>query len=219
MRLLLIEDNTTIAENIREFLHLQTDWQVDVAMTKKEGLLLFEKHHYDLVLLDIMLPDGTGYEVAKILKEEREIPLIFLTAKNMLEDKLQGFDLGADDYITKPFAMEELIARIEVLIKRYQLDTIHIGNMVIDIEWRKLRKGSEELHLSNTEFLLVSLLLRNRGYVVSRVDILEELWGSDAVWDKKIDRKLDVYIAGIRKKCGKAFILTHKGVGYSVKKW
>ena len=91
--------------------------------------------------------------------------------------------------------MEELIARIEVLIKRYQLDTVHIGNIVVDVSARKLWKGSKEIHLSNTEFLLVALLLENRGHVVSRADILEELWGSDAVRESKVDRKLDVYIA------------------------
>lgn len=216
MRLLLIEDNITIAENIREYFQLKTLWDLDLAHTKKEWLSLFDQYHYDIVLLDIMLPDGTGYEIAEILKETREIPLIFLTAKNMLADKLQGFDVWADDYITKPFAIKELIARIEVLIKRYQFETIHIWDVVIDKELRKLWKGSEEIHLSNTEFLLVSVLLENKGYVVSRSDILEELWGNDAVRDKKIDRKLDVYIAWLRKKCGKDFIITHKGVWYSI---
>ena len=88
-----------------------------------------------------MLPDGTGYELAQLMKQVREIPLIFLTAKNMLEDKLQGFDIGADDYITKPFALEELIARVEVLAKRYQFDTVHIGDVMIDMTSRKTTKA------------------------------------------------------------------------------
>ena len=216
MKILLLEDEKQIAENIREYLKLRMWWKVDIAWTIKEAEEKIEDSYYDILLFDVMLPDGESYELAnEIKKTYDDLPIIFLTAKWELEDKLLGFDSGGDDYITKPFELDELIARIQTIAKRFGIWTLNIKWVDLDLENRKVSKDWEEIKLNKTEFSILEYLVSNRWKIVERTDLIDYVWGEE-LFDEKVDRKLDVYIANIRKKLGKDFIETIKWVGYKV---
>jgi len=162
------------------------------------------------------LPDGESYELAnEIKKTYDDLPIIFLTAKWELEDKLYGFDSWWDDYMTKPFELDELIARIQAVAKRYWIWSLTIKWVGIDTENKKITKDGQEIKLNKTEWLILDYLISNRSKVVTRSELIEYLWWDD-LFDEKLDRKLDVYIANIRKKLWKDFIETIKGVGYKI---
>jgi len=216
MKILLLEDEKQIAENIREYLKLKMWWKVDIAWTIKEAEGKIEDNYYDILLFDVMLPDGESYELAnEIKKTYDDLPIIFLTAKWELEDKLLGFDSGGDDYITKPFELDELVARIQTIAKRFGIWTLNIKWVDLDLENRKVSKDWEEIKLNKTEFSILEYLVSNRWKIVERTDLIDYVWGEE-LFDEKVDRKLDVYIANIRKKLGKDFIETIKWVGYKV---
>jgi DNA-binding response OmpR family regulator len=216
MKILLLEDEKQIAENIKEYLKLKMWWKVDIAWTIKEAEEKIEDNYYDILLFDVMLPDGESYELAnEIKKTYDDLPIIFLTAKWELEDKLLGFDSGGDDYITKPFELDELIARIQTIAKRFGIWTLNIKWVDLDLENRKVSKDWEEIKLNKTEFSILEYLVSNRWKIVERTDLIDYVWGEE-LFDEKVDRKLDVYIANIRKKLGKDFIETIKWVGYKV---
>ena len=217
MKILLLEDENQIAENIKEYLKLKMWWDVDIAWTISEAEDKIENNYYDILLFDVMLPDGESYELAnKIKKTYDDLPIIFLTAKWELEDKLLWFDSGGDDYITKPFELDELIARIQAIAKRFGIDKVKIKDVEIDLNNHKAFKNNEEIPLSKTERLILDYLLANRWKVVSRSDLIDYVWWEEALWDEKTDKKLDVYIANLRKKLGKDIIETIKWVGYKI---
>ncbi|HOK56196.1 MAG TPA: response regulator transcription factor [bacterium] len=175
----------------------------------------------DLIILDLMLPDMDGLEICKYLKRERkylDIPLIILTAKGEETDKVLGLELGADDYISKPFSIKELIARVKAVLRRYQTksDIIDIGGIVrVDLNKYEVYVKGEKINLTTTEFNILKILLSKKGWVFSREKILEELWqGEKAV----IDRTVDVHIKKLREKLkeGGRFIVNVRGIGYKI---
>ena len=211
--ILLVEDNQTIGQNIQKYLELEgysVLWVQNWAYANE----VVKHQEFDLVLLDLMLPGTDGLVVAKTIKEYQEqTRILMMTAKGQLEDKLEGFEVWADDYLVKPFDLEELIARIEALLRRsVQKDVVSYGVLTLDNLQKKIFKGWEEIKLSLKEFQILELLIRNKGMALSRLDIIEEIWGWDAGFEE--DGKLDVYLSTIRRKIWKDMIETIKGYGY-----
>lgn len=216
MKILLVEDNKTIAQNIKKYLELE-GYEILIAENWLYGLEVAKKNNFDLILLDLMLPWIDGIEICKHIKKEENVPIIMTTAKWQLDDKLEWFDVGADDYLVKPFDLEELLARIKVLTKRSETsDSFKIWDMKIDIEAKKILKDNKEIKLTIKEFNILEMLLNNIWIAISRTEIIEEIWWWDSLFEW--DWKLDVYISGIRKKLGKDLIETVKGFGYKIEK-
>ena len=185
-----------------------------------EGLDIAQKHKPDLILLDIMLPKMDGWEVCKRLKsapETAHIPVVMLTAKAQEIDKIIGLELGADDYITKPFSPREMVARVKAVLRRFEpaklKETLNIDNISINYKGRTVEVKNKQIELTNTEFNLLWYLVNHRGQVISRDDLITAGRGDDAM---VIDRTIDVHIASLRKKLGKSgsLIETVRGVGY-----
>ena len=170
---------------------------------------------YHLFVLDVMLPGVDGFSFGKEIRKHSEAGIIFLTAKSWLDDKIEWFDLGGDDYLTKPFKMKELIARIDALSTRLEpTHYITIWDVSLDRKARSIRKHNELVHLTPTEWELVWFLLKNRWSVCRRADIIEYIWWGDQVYE--MSRSLDVAVANIRKKLGKEFITTLPWVWYQL---
>lgn len=211
--ILLVEDNQTIGQNIQKYLELEgysVLWVQNWAYANE----VVKHQEFDLVLLDLMLPGTDGLVIAKTIKQHQEqTRILMMTAKGQLEDKLEGFEVWADDYLVKPFDLEELVARIEALLRRsVQKDVVSYGVLTLDNLQKKIFKGWEEIKLSLKEFQILELLIRNKGMALSRLDIIEEIWGWDAGFEE--DGKLDVYLSTIRRKIWKEMIETIKGYGY-----
>ncbi|MEQ8170846.1 MAG: response regulator transcription factor [Candidatus Eremiobacterota bacterium] len=221
MRILLIEDEKKVARFISKGL-IEESYAVDVAYDGEEGLFLAEVNDYDLIILDIMLPKKDGFEVLKTLRNKGFItPVIMLTARDELESKVQGLDLGADDYMTKPFAFSELMARIRAIMRRKQEkadNRLQLGDLVIDAVTRTVTRGNKPVELTNKEYALLEYFIRNPGRVLSRTMIAEH------VWDYQFDpmtNVIDVYVNYLRQKIDKGFekklIHTIRGVGYVIR--
>jgi len=217
MQILLIEDNKTIANNIKKYLELDGN-SVFIAENGLYGLEVARKNDFDIIVLDLMLPGLEWEKVCAEIKKEKDIPVIMTTAKWQLEDKLEWFNVWADDYLVKPFDLEELEARIKVLTKRKQGDSkaIKKWNITIDIQNRKVLKWSKEVKLTVKEYNILECLVKNIWVPLSRTDIIQEVWWWDSLFDD--DWKLDVYISTIRRKLGKDIIETVKGFGYRINK-
>jgi len=216
MKILLVEDNKTIAKNIKKYLELE-GYEILIAENWLYGLEVAKKNNFDLMLLDLMLPWMDGIEICKQIKKGKDVPIIMTTAKLQLDDKLEWFDVGADDYLVKPFDLEELLARIKVLTKRFwNNDLFEIWDLKIDLEAKKVLKNNKEIKLTIKEFNILEMLLNNIWIAISRTEIIEEIWWWDSLFEW--DWKLDVYISGIRKKLGKDLIETVKGFGYKIEK-
>ncbi|MBB1557657.1 MAG: response regulator transcription factor [candidate division SR1 bacterium] len=211
--ILLVEDNQTIGQNIQKYLELE-GYSVLWVQNGSYANEVVKHQEFDLVLLDLMLPGTDGLVVAKTIKQhQQQTRILMMTAKGQLEDKLEGFEVGADDYLVKPFDLEELVARIEALLRRsVQKDVVSYGVLTLDNLQKKIFKGGEEIKLSLKEFQILELLIRNKGMALSRLDIIEEIRGGDAGFEE--DGKLDVYLSTIRRKIGKEMIETIKGYGY-----
>ena len=211
--ILLVEDNQTIGQNIQKYLELE-GYSVLWVQNWSYANEVVKHQEFDLVLLDLMLPGTDGLVVAKTIKQYQEqTRILMMTAKGQLEDKLEGFEVWADDYLVKPFDLEELVARIEALLRRsVQKDVVSYGVLTLDNLQKKIFKGWEEIKLSLKEFQILELLIRNKGIALSRLDIIEEVWGWDAGFEE--DGKLDVYLSTIRRKIWKDMIETIKGYGY-----
>lgn len=216
MRLLLIEDNMPIAQAIRDYLaHEKID--CDIAKTGQAWLSLLQQGIYDMLLLDLMLPDIDGMTICEDVKKHYHIPIIITSAKSDIDDKAEWFGKGADDYLTKPFDLQELVLRIHAVAKRSQTnDVVQYKDIRIDLTRRQVTQGKQEIALSIKEFHILSYLIRHTGQAVSRTDIIEEVRGGDSIYSHENDGKLDVYIATIRKKLGKELIETIKWFGYSI---
>ena len=217
MQILVIEDNKSIANNIKKYLEL-SDYEVFVAENGLYGLEVARKNDFDIIVLDLMLPGLEWEKVCAEIKKEKDIPVIMTTAKWQLEDKLEWFNVWADDYLVKPFDLEELEARIKVLTKRKQWDSkpIKKWSISIDIQNRKILKWTKEVKLTVKEYNILEYLVKNIWIPLSRTDIIQEVWWWDSLFDD--DGKLDVYISTIRRKLGKDIIETVKGFGYKVNK-
>ena len=222
MRLLLVEDNELLGSGLRLGL-IQHDYTVDWLKDGKTALQALlsqtEDDHFDLVILDLGLPKLSGLEVLKTIRsKDIKTPILVLTAHDALEDRVKGLDLGADDYLCKPFDLGELCARIRALIRRggvssRAIPTIKIGDVTLDPATRRVYKGNESLELSRREFVLLHLLLENINKVLSREQIIQSIYG----WGDDVDSNaLEVHIHNIRKKLGPSFISTIRGVGYMI---
>lgn len=221
MRVLIVEDEASIAGFMRDGLQ-EEGFVADIAANGREGLELAMSHldKYDIILLDWMLPGVSGIEICRsIRKENKDIPIIFLTAKDTLDDTVFGLEAGANDYLKKPFAFEELLARMRVLLrnKKGEQTTFIAGNIQLDTEVHRVTRDGEPIELTQKEFALLEYLLRNKGKVCRRSRIIEKIW--DVHFDKDTS-VIDVFINSLRKKLntpGKdSFIQTIRGVGYRV---
>ena len=220
-KILLVEDNESIVLGLKYSLE-QEKFQVITAKNKKEAVSILEKYQFDLCLLDISLPDGTGYEICKIIKRGEDFPVIFLTAKDEEENVILGLDMGADDYISKPFRIGELISRINSVLRRYDKQkknerTIEIKNIKIDLDKAKAFKNQEEIILTSLEYKILVMLFENYNILISRERLMEKIWDIDENYVN--DNTLTVYIKRIRQKIGDQegnIIKTVRGLGYIV---
>lgn len=223
-RILIIEDEESIARFIElELIH--EGYQVEKAFSGREGLDKFQSHLFDLIILDIMLPELNGIEVLRRIRQVSDIPVILLTARDAVVDKVTGLDSGADDYITKPFAIEELLARIRAAFRKkvgYNMDKVQqalvIGHLRLDPNTREVWVKDQLVKLTKREFDLLQYLMENKNIVLSRETILERIWGYDFVGE---NNAVDVYIRYLRSKIeepyGLKYIHTVRGVGYVIK--
>ena len=221
MKVLIIEDEEALADAIRESLkkeHLDATLVTDGEIGEDEALTGL----YDLILLDIMLPKKNGFEILKTLKEEKlKTPVIILTAKSEMEDKLNGLENGADDYITKPFHMKELIARVKIILKRStnleDTNILSYGDLTLDLSTGKLKCKNNEVSINGKELNLMELLLINKEQIVTKELLTDKIWGydSDAEYNS-----VEVYISFLRKKIilleSKVKIATVRGIGYKL---
>lgn len=217
-RILLVEDDRSIVENLKEFLKKE-GFEVDVAMRQSEALDKTAQTAYDLLLLDISLPDGNGYAVCTAVKAHFDIPVIFLTASGDEFSVVTGFDLGADDYIAKPFRPRELISRIKNVLRRYHRlgNILEYGGITVDTVKGVVTRGGEELLLSALEYRLLLVFFNNKGIVLSRNKLLEEIWNIAGEFVN--DNTLTVYIKRLREKIERdpqnpEIIKTVRGLGY-----
>jgi two-component system copper resistance phosphate regulon response regulator CusR len=224
IKILLVEDERKIAETLRKGLTEQ-HYEVHTAYDGAAGKKLFSTNTYDLAILDINLPLINGYELARHIRAYNEqILVIMLTAMNTTEDKIEGFDAGADDYIVKPFDFQELLVRIRALLKRLHqqpgpgLNILKVGDLVMNLDSKEVSREGKAIPLTAKEFQLLEYLIRNKNKVVSRIDIAMNVWDID--FDTKTN-VIDVYVNFLRKKIEKDFssklIYTQVGMGYVLK--
>ncbi|MDZ5253555.1 response regulator transcription factor [Clostridium sp. LIBA-8841] len=219
-KILMVEDE----ENISDFVKMELEYEgyeVTVESDGREGLNKALENNYDLVILDIMLPNMNGFEICRRLKREKDTPIIMLSAKDSVMDKVNGLQIGAEDYLAKPFAIEELLARIEVIFrreKRKESMIVSFKDLVINKESRTVTKEGEDILLTNKEYELLMLLISNKDKVVSRDEILNEIWGYDYEPETNVT---DVYIRYLRTKLDpkdkEKYIKTVRSVGYIMK--
>ena len=217
--ILLIEDEAGIAEPLVYQLE-KAGYSVVWAPDGRQGLLSFETHGADLVLLDLMLPGMSGEDICRQIRHTSDVPVIMLTAKDEEVDKIVGLEIGADDYVTKPFSTRELLARIKAVLRRRVGETsgevLLGGDIRLDPERYEVTVRGEPIHLPKKEFDLLELLLENAGRVVTRETLIDRVWGSDYFGDM---RTLDVHIKRLRGKCeldprNPRHLVTVRGVGY-----
>lgn len=219
-RILLVEDEEKLARMVE--LELQYEgYKVEKAFDGRSGLERARSGDFDLILLDIMLPQLSGMEVLRRLRKESRVPVIMLTARDSVMDKVSGLDSGADDYITKPFAIEELLARIRAALRNkenWDSRALAAGELSMDVERHQVMVRGREVELTKKEFDLLRCLLENKGRVLSREALLDGVWGYDFVGETN---SVDVYIRFLRSKIDEAFgiklIHTVRGVGYVIK--
>ena len=218
-KILLVEDNETIIIGLKYSLE-QEGFAIVSTKTKKETEEIILKQEIDLVLLDITLPDGNGFDICKLIKEKRDIPVIFLTAQDEETSVVIGLDLGADDYITKPFRTRELISRINSVLRRYgksveKSNIIQYKNIKIDTNMAKVYKDNVEIVFTSLEYKILLMLFTNKNKLITREQLLDKIW--DFAGNFVNDNTLTVYIKRIREKLGdESIIKTVRGLGYRV---
>ena len=221
MRILVVEDDRKVAEFVRKGFE-EEGYAVDIAADGETALAIGLDRLHDLIVLDIMLPKRPGLDVLRELRRAKiATPVILLTARDAVEDKVQGLDAGADDYLTKPFAFAELLARVRALLRRgaeARLPQLQLADLVVDPATRVVRRGGEEIGLTNREFALLEYLMRNQGRVLTRTMIAEHVW--DYSFDSSTN-VIDVYVNYLRKKIDARWepklLHTVRGVGYVLK--
>jgi heavy metal response regulator len=218
MRLLLVEDEEGIGKFIQQGLH-EAGHHVDWVSDGLQGLAYAFATVYDIIVLDIMLPGKDGLEVIQELRQENvKVPILCLTARDRVEDRVRGLNEGADDYLVKPFDFSELLARINALLRRPPLQTeniLRIADLELDTSKRLVRRGGRVIELSAREFTLLEYLMRNAGHVLTRTQIGQRIWGFDFSNDSNV---VDVYIGYLRRKIDKttesSLIMTIRGAGF-----
>jgi len=219
-RILVIEDEPTIIEFLRTGLGYE-GYQVAIAPDGRTGFDLATSETFDLIILDLMLPDMDGFDICRKLRERGdETPIIMLTARQEIADRVRGLDLGADDYITKPFSFDELVARIRALLRRQgqhpEQAVLHVGDLTINTETREVSRAGEPIPLTPIEFALLELFMRHPRRVFTRETLLNRVWGYDYAGDANV---VDVHISHLREKIHDKpprLIQTLYGVGYAL---
>jgi len=216
-KILIIEDEKNISSFVKMELEFE-GYSTQVIEDGKQGLDEAVNNDYDLILLDLMLPSLNGIEVCRRLKKEKDTPIIMLSAKDSVMDKVSGLQMGADDYIAKPFAIEELLARIQVVFRREsnsKSKVIEFKDLSINIESRLVKKGDKELNLTNKEYELLLHLMENKEKVISRFSLLESVWGYNYEAETNV---VDVYVRHLRNKLDtedkEEYIKTIRSIGY-----
>ncbi|WP_128544424.1 response regulator transcription factor [Larkinella soli] len=224
-RILIIEDDRRIAQNIGRGL-AEEGYETEIAYEGYNGRDLALRQSFDLILLDINLPGLNGYEICRNIRAEKpQLPIIMLTALGEIEDKVEGLERGADDYIVKPFDFRELNARIATCLRRAEVlqrdaadEVLHIADLEVNVTTKQVKRGSTTIDLTAREFALLEYLLRNRGRVVSKIDLAEKVWSLNFDPGTNV---VEVYINYLRKKIDRGFeprlIHTRAGMGYVLK--
>lgn len=211
----IVDDEANIADLVEMYL-AQADFRVVKAGTGREAIGAVKEHSPDLVILDVGLPDIDGLEVCRQVRTNSKVPIIFLTARDDEVDRVVGLELGADDYVTKPFSPRELVARVKAVLRRAEggppPEVIRVGEVEVDLGRREVRAGGEPIDVTTREFDLLRFLAERKGLALSRRQILDGAWGPGWYGD---ERTVDVHVAQLRKKLdGRAHIVTVRGVGY-----
>lgn len=214
MKILIVDDEELIRNVIKEYLVLDS-FEVDEAEDGKIAVEKAKNNNYDLIIMDIMMPNMDGFSAVKEIKEFKNIPFIMLSARGEEYDKLTGFDLGIDDYITKPFSPKELVARVKAVLKRInkEEEKYVFGSLIIDDKAHEVLIDNKKINLTPKEYDLLKYLIRNKNIALSREQLLSAIWGFDFYGD---DRTIDTHIKTLRKNLGKYgdLIITIRGMGY-----
>lgn len=220
MKILIVEDEHLIATSLKKGLE-QEHYTVDIAFDGLEGYDLAASGEYDIILLDLMLPGLDGISICQKLRSENiHTPILMLTAKSQIEDKIKGFDVGADDYLTKPFAFEELLARIRALSRRPQQTTnkvLTLADLTIDTTNYQVKRGTKEIRLSSKEYSLLECLVRHAGQILNKDQLIQYVWSYES---DILPNTVEVYIRNLRQKIDQPFkkklIQTIRGFGYKI---
>lgn len=213
MNILLVEDNKAIVKALKYSLE-QNNYQVLSAEGKEEALEILKSKKIDLIILDITLPDGNGFDLYEIIRKKYRISTIFLTARDDENDIVKGLELGAEDYVTKPFSTRELLARINRIFMRDKNNVIRIKDITCNLDKMCIYKENNEINFSSLELKIVMLLFNNLNKVVTRQYIIEKIW--DWTGNDVFDNTVTVYMKRIRQKLATPIITTIKGVGYRI---
>ena len=219
-KILIVEDDIDIQELLRNFLQ-EVGYEISIANDGMEAISLFSTIHFDLILLDIMLPKIDGFTVCELIRKQSQIPIIMLTALSSEDEQIRGLDLQVDDYITKPFSMPILVRKIGAVLRRSSMipeqehQTIAYKNLVLDMDSYTAVVDGASFDLTQREFEVLRELLLNQGRVLTRQNLLDKLWKYDFYGDERV---VDTHIKNLRKKLGIDFIQTIRGVGYKIDK-
>jgi two-component system OmpR family response regulator len=215
MRVLVVEDEPDLLDSLLQALR-EDGYAADGAPDGEEGLFKAESYDYDAIVLDVMLPGIDGWELLRRLRKTKKTPVLMLTARDAVRDRVRGLDTGADDYLVKPFDLDELLARLRALIRRAASQSqsrLEIGAVVIDMLARTVSRKGELVTLTAREYALVEFLALHRGQLVTRTMLYEHLFDEN---DSTLSNLLDVHVSNIRKKLGHDFITTRRGHGYCI---
>ena len=221
MRVLIVEDELKMASLVRRGL-TEEGHAADIAATGDDALWMAEAHPYDAIVLDVMLPGRNGFETCRALRKQGVwAPVLMLTARDAVDDRVAGLDAGADDYLTKPFSFAELLARLRALVRRGSVErptVVVVGDLRLDPASRKVWRGEDEIHLSPKEFALLETFMRRPGQALSRLHLLEHAW--DFAYENR-SNVIDVYVRYLREKIDRPFgvrsLETVRGVGYRLR--
>jgi len=215
MRVLLVEDEADLVTSLARALR-EEGYAVDITGDGLDGLYKAENSDYDAIVLDVMLPKMDGWGVLQQLRKTKKIPVLMLTARDTSRDRVRGLDIGADDYVVKPFDLPELLARLRALIRRAAGETrnvIEIGEVTIDVSGRNVTRGGSPVALTAREYSLLEYLAMHRSKVVTRTMLYEHLFDEE---EATLSNLLDVHVSNLRKKLGAEFISTRRGHGYCI---
>lgn len=213
MKILVVEDEPDLLRVLSQALR-ESGYAVDEAADGEEGLFKAKAWEYDAVILDLLLPKLNGWDVLQNLRKERKTPVLILTARDSVQDRVKGLDAGADDYLAKPFHLTELLARVRALIRRsvgLAVSEMQVGQLLIDTRSRTVSRAGTEISLTPREYALLELLALNRGSIVTRTQIYEHLFEEQ---EESFSNLVDVHVSNLRRKLGGDFITTRRGQGY-----
>ena len=217
MRILVVEDEVKAADYLRKGLG-ESGYVVEVAHNGIDGQFMAQESEFDLVILDVMLPGIDGWQLLQIIRHKSQVPVLFLTARDAVEDRVKGLELGADDYLVKPFSYAELLARVRTLLRRgppREVEQLQVADLQLDVLRRRVQRGAERIALTNKEFALLQLLMERSGEVLSRTQIASQVWQMNFDSDTNV---VDVAIRRLRAKVDDPFspklIHTMRGMGY-----